>query len=53
MDSTAAAMCRDNHIPLLVFNLARPENIVDAVKRERNRHTCCRLKNNDIFKISI
>ncbi len=32
MDSTAAAMCRDNHIPLLVFNLARPENIVDAVK---------------------
>ena len=32
MDSTAAAMCRDNHIPLLVFNLARPENIVDAVQ---------------------
>ncbi len=31
MDSTAASMCRDNHIPLLVFNLNRPENIVDAV----------------------
>ena len=31
MDSTAASMCRDNHIPLLVFNIKRPENIVDAV----------------------
>lgn len=31
MDATAASMCRDNHIPILVFNLQRPENIVDAV----------------------
>ena len=31
MDATAASMCRDNHIPILVFNLKRPENIVDAV----------------------
>ncbi len=32
MDSTAASMCRDNRIPILVFNIARPDNIVDAVK---------------------
>lgn len=31
MDSTAASMCRDNHIPILVFNLDRPDNILDAV----------------------
>ncbi len=31
MDSTAAAMCRDNHMKMLVFDLSRPENIYDAV----------------------
>ena len=35
MDSTATAMCRDNHMPLLVFRIADPENIVRAVKGER------------------
>ena len=30
MDSTAAAMCKDNNIPILVFDLARPDNIYDA-----------------------
>ncbi len=30
MDSTAAAMCKDNNIPILVFDLARPDNIFDA-----------------------
>ncbi|MBQ1537543.1 MAG: UMP kinase [Ruminococcus sp.] len=30
MDSTAAAMCRDNGIPILVFDIARPDNIYDA-----------------------
>lgn len=30
MDATAAAMCRDNNIPILVFDLARPDNIYDA-----------------------
>ncbi len=34
MDSTAASMCRDNQIPILVFNLADPENIVRAAKGE-------------------
>lgn len=28
VDGTAAAMCRDNDIPLLVFNLSDPKNIV-------------------------
>ena len=32
VDSTAASMCKDNRIPLLVFNIQRPENILDAVK---------------------
>lgn len=31
MDSTAASMCKDNDIPILVFNLNRPQNIVDAL----------------------
>ena len=30
MDSTAAAMCKDNEIPILVFDLSRPDNIYDA-----------------------
>lgn len=30
MDSTAAAMCKDNDIPILVFDLSRPDNIYDA-----------------------
>lgn len=32
MDSTAAAMCRDNNLPILVFNINDPNNIVKAVK---------------------
>ncbi len=35
MDSTATAMCRDNNIPLLVFGISEPENIVKAVKGEK------------------
>ena len=31
MDSTAATMCRDNNMSLLVFDLSRPDNIYDAV----------------------
>ena len=34
MDSTAASLCRDNNIPILVFNLSDPENILRAVKGE-------------------
>lgn len=31
MDSTSAAMCKDNNIPIIVFDLGRPDNIYDAV----------------------
>lgn len=31
MDSTAAAMCRDNRMKMLVFDLSRPDNIYDAI----------------------
>lgn len=35
MDSTAASLCRDNNMPILVFGLNDPENIVRAVKGEK------------------
>jgi uridylate kinase len=35
MDSTAASLCRDNKIPILVFNLDTPQNIVAAVCGEK------------------
>ncbi|MDD6284405.1 MAG: UMP kinase [Firmicutes bacterium] len=35
MDSTAASLCMDNNIPLLVFNLNDPDNIVRAMCGER------------------
>lgn len=35
MDSTAASMCSDNHIPILVFSLDDPHNIVHAVCGEK------------------
>lgn len=34
MDSTAASLCKDNNLPILVFNLSNPMNIVAAVKGE-------------------
>ena len=34
MDATAAAMCRDNNIPVLVFSLQEPDNILAAIKGE-------------------
>ena len=35
MDSTATALCKDNNIPLLVFAISDPENIVRAIKGEK------------------
>lgn len=35
MDSTATSLCRDNKIPLLVFGINDPENIIRAVKGEK------------------
>ena len=34
MDATAASLCRDNKIAILVFNLSQPENIIKAVRGE-------------------
>lgn len=34
MDSTAASLCRDNKIDILVFNLNDPDNIVKAIQGE-------------------
>ena len=34
MDGTAASLCRDNRLPILVFNLEDPANIVKAVQGE-------------------
>ena len=34
MDSTATALCRDNQIPLMVFGIDKPENMVKIVKGE-------------------
>ena len=31
MDSTAASMCKENNIPLLVFSIENPNNIYDAI----------------------
>ena len=31
MDLTAATMCKDNHLPVMVFSLEDPHNIVRAV----------------------
>jgi len=35
MDSTAASMCRDNNMPILVFGLDDPDNIVRAIEGEK------------------
>lgn len=34
MDSTATALCKDNNIPLLVFGISDPQNIIRAIKGE-------------------
>jgi uridylate kinase len=35
MDSTAASLCRDNNMPIQVFGLNDPENIVRAVRGDK------------------
>lgn len=34
MDATAASLCNENRLPILVFNLEQPENIIRAVAGE-------------------
>ncbi len=31
MDSTATSLCKDNHIPLIVFGIDEPDNMVKAI----------------------
>ncbi len=35
MDSTATSLCKDNNIPLIVFGINEPDNIVKIIKGER------------------
>lgn len=35
MDSTATSLCRDNKIPLIVFGIDEPENMIKIVKGEK------------------
>lgn len=35
MDSTATSLCMDNNIPILVFGLDKPENIIRAIGGEK------------------
>jgi uridylate kinase len=35
MDSTAFSLCMDNHVPIVVFNMNDPQNILRAVRGEK------------------
>ncbi len=35
MDSTATSLCMDNDIPIIVFSIEKPENIVKIIKGEK------------------
>jgi len=35
MDSTAISLCMDNKLPLIVFDLSDPENILRVMKGEK------------------
>jgi len=35
MDSTAASLCMDNKIPIHVFSLKEPDNVIKAICGER------------------
>jgi uridylate kinase len=35
MDSTAFSLCMDNHVPIVVFNMNEPQNILRAVRGEK------------------
>jgi len=32
IDSTAASLCRDNNMPVLIFSLQDPDNIIRAIE---------------------
>ncbi len=37
MDSTAFTMCRDNNMPVIVFDMNKPGNLKKVVRRDKNR----------------
>lgn len=41
MDSTAFSLCKDNDMPIIVFNLNDPDNIIKAVEGEKIGTTVC------------
>ena len=40
MDETAITLCKENNIPVVVFNLTRPGNIVAALMGNSEIGTC-------------
>jgi uridylate kinase len=35
MDSTAVSLCKDNNLPMIIFNMNRPGNILRVVSGEK------------------
>ena len=38
MDATAIAFCRDNKIPIVVFDMSQPGSLRDILEGEQGRH---------------
>lgn len=47
MDSTAATLCRDNNLPILVFNLNRSGEHCPRGVRRTHRHHCSSMTQNE------
>lgn len=41
MDSTAISLCKDNHLPIIVFNLNEPDGIESIIKGEHRGTLVC------------
>ena len=37
MDAAAVALCRDNNIPIVVFNIRQPGNLAEVLDGRRDR----------------
>ena len=44
MDSTATSLCRDNKIPLVVFGINEPDNILKIVQGDKTIGTIVEWK---------
>jgi uridylate kinase len=45
MDASAISMCRDNNLPIIVFNMRKPGNIARAVTKGSGVGTLVCLEN--------